>query len=260
VIPEAAITQWGTSRSWPSPAAIEQDLLLARMIVEIYNHPVLAAELVFRGGTCLHQVVLDAPLRYSEDLDFVRRTNAGIGPLFDALREVAADVGLRVRGTDIGQHPKMRLTAAGEDDPNVLLRIKVEINTHETSPAERLVTRPFSVTSSWFSGRTQVRTFTDAELVSTKIRALYQRKKGRDLFDMWLGVTELGLSGAQLLAAFGPYRPEGLTPELAIDNLRAKLADEAFRSDLAPLLSTVPADYDIDRAGELVIAEVLSHL
>ncbi len=260
MIPKAAIVQWGTTRSWPNPSAIEQDLLLARMIVEIYNHPRLASELAFRGGTCLHQVVLDTPRRYSEDLDFVRRTNTGIGPVLDALRDVAAEVGLHVRGTDIGQHPKMRLVTASEENPELTLRIKVEINTHETSPAEPLVTRPFAVASSWFSGQTEVRTFTDAELISTKIRALYQRKKGRDLFDMWLGLTDLGLSGAQVLAAFGPYRPEGLTAELAINNLRAKLADEAFRNDLTPLLSTMAADYDIDQAGALVIAEVLSKL
>lgn len=260
MIPKAAITQWSTSRSWPTPSAIEQDLLLARMIVEIYNHPTLASELVFRGGTCLHQVVLATPLRYSEDLDFVRRTHTGIGQVLDALRDVAAGVGLRVAGTDIGQHPKIRLVAASEDDPRLSLRIKVEINTHETSPAEPLVTRPFSVNSSWFSGETQVRTFTDAELVSTKIRALYQRKKGRDLFDMWLGLTELGLSGTQLLETFEPYRPDGLTAELAIENLRAKLANKAFRGDLTPLLGTDPAGYDIDQAGELVITEVLSKL
>lgn len=260
MIPTAAITEWGMTRQWPNPAAIEQDLLLARMIVEIFNHPVLSSELVFRGGTCLHQVVLDTPLRYSEDLDFVRRSNTGIGPVLDALRDVAAKIGLRVRGTDIGEHPKVRMSAASEADPELALRIKVEINTHETSPAEPLASRPFSVGSSWFSGTTQVITFTAAELMATKIRALYQRRKDRDLFDIWLGLTDLELTGDQLLAAFGPYRPEGLTANLAIDNLRAKLADFGFRNDLAPLLGATPADYDIDEAAERVIAEVLAKL
>ena len=56
---------------------------------------------MFRGGTCLHQLVLDQPLRYSEDIDFVRSTHSGIGPVIDALREVADGVGLHVAGTDI---------------------------------------------------------------------------------------------------------------------------------------------------------------
>jgi len=51
VIPAAAITAWGNTRPWPTREQIEQDLLLARTIVEIYNHPLLAGELVFRVVT-----------------------------------------------------------------------------------------------------------------------------------------------------------------------------------------------------------------
>lgn len=48
MIPKAAITEWGVSHPWPNPQAIEQDLLLARTIVEIYSHPFLSEELVSR--------------------------------------------------------------------------------------------------------------------------------------------------------------------------------------------------------------------
>ena len=152
------------------------------------------------------------------------------------------------------------MTAISEEDPNLSLRIKIEVNTRETSPAEPVVTRQFRVISSWFAGTASVLTFTDAEMMSTKIRALYQRKKGRDLFDLWLGLTQLGLTGEQLLAVFGPYRPSGLTADLAIANLKEKLNDDAFRSDLTPLIGELPTVYDIDGAAELVIAEVLAKL
>ena len=49
MIPDPSITAWGLSRPWPNRAAIEQDLLLARLIVAIYTHPRLSQELVFRG-------------------------------------------------------------------------------------------------------------------------------------------------------------------------------------------------------------------
>jgi hypothetical protein len=137
VIPQAAIQAWSTTRPWPTLVAVEQDLVLARLIAEIARHPLLGDELVFRGGTCLHQLVLDQPLRYSEDIDFVRSTHSGIGPVIDALREVADGVGLHVAGTDIRQHPKIRLRAASETDSTAMMRIKVEINTHETSPRAR---------------------------------------------------------------------------------------------------------------------------
>lgn len=128
MIPAAAITAWGNMRPWPTWEQVEQDLLLARTIVAIYDNPLLKEELVLRGGTCLHQAHLAIPLRYSEDLDFVRRSHTEIGPVFDALREVAATVGRAVRSTVVGQHPKMKLEAAATGS-EAKLRIKVEINT-----------------------------------------------------------------------------------------------------------------------------------
>lgn len=88
MIPNAVVTAWGLTRQWPTRQQIEQDLLLARLIIDIYNHPYLREELVFRGGTFLHQLRLSAPLRYSEDLDFVRRSRDGIGDVFDAVRSI----------------------------------------------------------------------------------------------------------------------------------------------------------------------------
>ena len=72
MIPAAHITEWSNHAPWPTRDQIEQDLLLARLIVEISSHPILGKELVFRGGTCLHKLHLPEPLRYSEDLDNVR--------------------------------------------------------------------------------------------------------------------------------------------------------------------------------------------
>lgn len=81
VIPRAAITAWGTSVGWATDEQVEQDLLLSRLIIELATDPYLGEELVFRGGTCLHKLYADKPYRYSEDLDFVRRTGGGIRDL-----------------------------------------------------------------------------------------------------------------------------------------------------------------------------------
>lgn len=101
MIPQAIIQAWAVNRPWPTLVAVEQDLVLARLIVEFAQHSPLGQELVFRGGTCLHQLVLDRPRRYSEDLDFVRSTHSPVGPIFDAIREVAGQVGLDVAGTKV---------------------------------------------------------------------------------------------------------------------------------------------------------------
>ena len=79
------IAAWGRAHPWASADQIEQDLLLSRAICAIADDDYLGQELAFRGGTALHKLHLPAPLRYSEDLDYVRSTGGGIGQLTGAL-------------------------------------------------------------------------------------------------------------------------------------------------------------------------------
>ena len=92
MIPQANIVEWSNRVHWPTLDQVEQDLVLKRLIVEIANDPFLGDELVFRGGTCLHKFHLAPALRYSEDLDYVRRSADGVGELFDAVLRFASDV------------------------------------------------------------------------------------------------------------------------------------------------------------------------
>jgi predicted nucleotidyltransferase component of viral defense system len=101
-----------------------------------------------------------------------------------------------------------------------------------------------------------VPTFHPTELVATKIRALHQRRKGRDLFDLWLALTQMNLDPREIVEAFAPYRPAGLTSAVLQRNLRAKQQDAEFRSDIDLLIAAVPHGYTVDAAAELVIAEI----
>ena len=105
-----------------------------------------------------------------------------------------------------------------------------------------------------------MQTFHPAELVSTKLRALYQRSKGRDLFDLWLALTSLFIPPDEILTSFAPYRPERYTGALAIANLKLKLQDNLSRRDLDALVARWPDDYDIDEAAILITRELLSHV
>ena len=232
---------------WLSPEDVEQDLVLSRLIIEFARQPLLGKELVFRGGTCLHKLWLDRPWRYSEDLDYVRRTEGGIGGVLDAIREVAAAVGFDDVRTQIGRHPKVRLRSTFVGGRR--LQVKVDINTFERVPARPTVTREFGIRSPWFSGSAEVPTFAIEELCATKIRALFQRRSGRDLFDLWLAIERGGATPAAIAQCFGPYRPRGWTVRRALANLEAKLNDHDFRSDLGPLLAEWPATYTIEAGG-----------
>lgn len=144
------------------------------------------------------------------------------------------------------------------------------ISACRTRPTHRSGARPRSgphrgavatnVPKTAHSAAAAVQTFTTRELLATKIRALYQRKKGRDLFDLWLALTDLNLPGTDLIALFDPYRPPGMTATRATANLLAKLTGPGFRTDLDPLIASWPTGYDIDTAADLVIAEILTRL
>ena len=248
MITEADIAHWQQRVPWPLLEQVEQDLVLSRLIVEI-AHPLLGDELVFRGGTCLHKLWFDRPWRYSEDLDYVRRTAGGVGEILDAIRDIARAVGFDRVQTDVRQHPKARLDATFVGGGR--MRVKVEMNAFERSPARPTVTRAFDVDSPWFSGRADVPTFVLEELIATKIRALFQRKKGRDLFDLWLAVEHAGVPPQDIAACFDPYRPASWNPEKALSNLEAKLQDREFTRDLELLLSDRPAGYTV-HAGAAV--------
>ncbi|TFD75443.1 nucleotidyl transferase AbiEii/AbiGii toxin family protein [Cryobacterium sp. Sr8] len=257
MIPANVITAWGVDHPWPTREQVEQDLLLSRAICAIADDDYLGRELIFRGGTALHKLHLPRPYRYSEDLDYVRASAGGIAPLTQALTRLGEQLGFEVR-TRVSEHPKVYWRTTAES--GIPLRLKIEVNTHERSPALPIIQREHQVASAWWRGSALVPTFQPAELVATKIRALYQRSKGRDLFDLWLALDHLRLDPSEILGAFGPYRPDGLTSAKAQENLRQKLDTASFRHDLDPLVVAWPTGYEIDTAAELVSTALLNRL
>ena len=73
---------------WQKNAMIEQDMIISKGLVHLYNHPDIRENLIFRGGTALNKLFLKPPARYSEDLDFVLVEEKPIGFLMDAIKEV----------------------------------------------------------------------------------------------------------------------------------------------------------------------------
>jgi predicted nucleotidyltransferase component of viral defense system len=254
VIPAAFITEWQAQVPWPERYQVEQDLILSRLMVEIASEALLAGELVMRGGTCLHKLHLPAPRRYSEDLDYVRRTTGPIGPYLDELRAIAERVGLDVASVDrSGQMVHMILDAEATDGPR-RIRIKIETNIAETEPFRPTTGIEHSVSSRWWTGSATVPTFALEEMMATKLRALYQRRKGRDLFDIWLVLTTQKTAPAEIVAGLGHYMREAIFtyPQLRL-NLLDKLADAEFRTDLQSLLIDLPDGYDTDVAADIIM-------
>jgi len=228
VIPRAHVTHWRARAPWPMDAQVEQDLVLSRALVELFSDPAITATLTFRGGTALHKLYFEAPGRYSEDIDLVQQAAGPIGPIFDAVRARLEPWLGEARSKQGEGRASLVYRFETTALPVQRVRLKVEINTREhfTVLGARLV--PFAVDSPWFTGTAQIATFGLEELLGTKLRALYQRKKGRDLYDLGSALSSLEIADAMLMSCFDRYLAHSgstVTRAAFEANLEDKLAD-----------------------------------
>ena len=82
------LVAWQQSHPWGEDVQVEQDLLLSRMLVAIYQDGDLCNDVVFRGGTALHKLHLPQAMRYSEDIDLVADASVNWRMLLSQLKKV----------------------------------------------------------------------------------------------------------------------------------------------------------------------------
>lgn len=262
MIPKDNITAWRATAPWQLDAQVEQDLVISRAIVDLFEVPELASSLAFRGGTALYKIYLTPPARYSEDIDLVQVRPEPIGEALDRARS-ALDPWL---GKPRRQFKEGRVNLLyrfeSEDAPPRQLRLKIEINTREHFTELGVDRVPFEVDNPWFRGTARVPIYPLDELLATKLRALYQRKKGRDLFDIWYALDLGRITPSVLLTCFDRYlAEEGRTVTRAQFevNLAGKQARPDFRDDVLPLLRP-GVSWDVDDAMERVLEQLIARL
>jgi len=262
---------------WPSPRQVEQDLLLCRSMAALFQDKFLAGQIAMRGGTLLHKVHLAPAARYSEDIDLVVVGDRPEAHISRAIRRVLRDVlgtpsasvrdtiRLAIRNT-VKPSRVLRLTYAvrAVSAPGADLEIVVEANTTERRPHRRVVALPFEFPFRGAPVQCVLRGYDLHEMLGTKLRALFQRQRGRDLFDLYWALTRAQppVDPAKVVASFQYYlkREGGRAPRaefLAI--LDAHLADRGFCRDMVPLLRAGES-YDPQAAGALVKTRLLSLL
>ena len=205
MIPQAYISEWSRQVPWQTNEQVEQDLVICRALVEIFSDNWLAKRLAFRGGTALHKLYLNPQPRYSEDVDLVQITAEPFGPIVDRIRERLSFLGEPKRSSK-AHNFTLYYRFESEFPPVLNLRLKVETNTREHFTVLGYQQFPFKIQSSWFSGTCDLTTYKLEELLGTKLRALYQRRKGRDLYDLFTALTQApNLDKEVLLHAYRAY-------------------------------------------------------
>jgi predicted nucleotidyltransferase component of viral defense system len=261
LIPNAYIQAWRASAPWPDVRQVEQDLIICRALCDLFNAPALKGKIAFRGGTAINKLLFKRSLRYSEDIDLVQTTPEPIGATVDAVRDALSWLG-KCRRDHAGHSMHMIFKFTPETDTQSALKLKVEINTREHQSALGIKGYPFAVDNGWYQGDVEIASFAPEEMFGTKLRALLQRNKNRDLFDLFHGLEQLALDRGRLVACFDHYlavegRP--ITRAVAEQRMLEKLT-RSLTEDIAPLLPMGVHfnDDDAVRAFERVWNELIA--
>ncbi|MGF7081416.1 nucleotidyl transferase AbiEii/AbiGii toxin family protein [Mucilaginibacter sp. UYCu711] len=260
MIPQAYITAWRKKAPWQEDFQVEQDIVIERALMAIYEDAYLKEKLAFRGGTALHKLHLSPAARYSEDIDLVQITTEPFGPIIDKLREVLSFLGDKpIRKQK--QHNNT-LVYRFDSEGGIPLRLKVEVNCREHHTIFGIQDVKYAMESEWYTGEVLIPSYELAELLGTKMRALYQRRKGRDLFDMWFALKQANVDPGKIIEAWNFYmKEEGntVTQKEFIENMEKKILDHDFLRDMEGLLRP-DLSYKITEAYEFVKKEILEKI
>lgn len=260
MIPKAYITAWRNKAPWQEDYQVEQDLVIERSLMAIYEDDFLRKRLAFRGGTALHKLHLAPAVRYSEDIDLVQIEAEAFGPVIDRLREVLLFLGDNPIRKQKQHNNTLIYRFNSEDD--IPLRLKVEVNCREHHTIYGIKEMRYKMDSEWYKSEVLIPTYELAELLGTKMRAMYQRSKGRDLFDMWYAIKQTGIESSRILDAWNFYmehEDHSISKQEFIDNMGKKAVDREFINDMQGLLRPGIL-YDAQEAYEFIAIKLLERI
>jgi predicted nucleotidyltransferase component of viral defense system len=143
------------------------------------------------------------------------------------------------------------------------MALKIEINCREHFNVLGLQGFPFKVENSWFTGECKLTTYQLEELLGTKLRALYHRRKGRDLFALYWALTNHDIDKEKLIHCYKKYMVfsagQPPTAKMFIANMDEKMGDREFINDIHVILRP-GVEYDNEKANELVKDELLENI
>lgn len=264
MIPQRYIASWKAIAPWPNDAQVEQDLVIARVLVEMFSDDLIKASLAFRGGTALQKLYITTQVRYSEDIDLVQINSEPINPILKRIREKLSFLGTKRIVKQHIHNNTIIYRFDTEIQPVITMRLKIEINTREHFNVLGLKEIPYKVENDWFSGSCNLTGYELEELLGTKLRALYQRSKGRDLFDLYWALKNGGVDTQKVLSCYNRYMEYSVgkgapTQKQFLVNMEEKMADKDFTNDIYSILKP-SVEYDNQKAWEIVRTELIEKI
>lgn len=183
-----------------NPHVIEKDYVLGWVLAGIYAHEELAESWIFKGGTCLKKCFFET-YRFSEDLDFTLRNEVQIDQVF--LKRVFDKVGAwiyeqsgievptELQEFEIYTNPRGRISCQGKlsykgpvSPTRPLPRIKLDLTADEQVVMPPALIEIFHPYSDAPEEGIEVLAYDYVEAFAEKFRALAERTRPRDLYDV----------------------------------------------------------------------------
>jgi predicted nucleotidyltransferase component of viral defense system len=236
------LRNWADEGGIPDLTLAELDYRLVHALRAIYTDPFLRDRLYLKGGTALNKFYLPGTSRLSVDLDF----NA-VGSKEQVLQERTA-IGEAIAAALEQQDSSYDLTYRGRYDQLTVYarfspfsgtarqRLKVEVSFIERFAIlgrveHLLIPAPFDELLT-------VNTYHLEELTSTKLRALYDRRKGRDIYDLFrIADLDLNQAAVRKMVLYYFYRANKVFHyPTFVGNVELKMAQRGFRDDVRALI------------------------
>jgi predicted nucleotidyltransferase component of viral defense system len=221
------------------PEVVEKDYVLGWLLWGLGHHPTVDGTWVFKGGTCLKKCYFET-YRFSEDLDFTLRPEAPYTT--DDIRKMIQEVGSSVAfesgiefvldGVLIKERPdkqdrltfEARLGYRGPlDYRGQPRRVLLDLTAHELVCKPAIGAPIFHPYPDELPEPASVRAYCLEEVLAEKTRALFERTRPRDLYDV---VFVLSNQTLDLI----------LTRELFIEKCRAKGLNAPTSEELVALI------------------------
>ncbi len=183
-----------------TPHVVEKDYVLGWMLAGIYGNEELAENWVFKGGTCLKKCFFET-YRFSEDLDFTLIKPEHLDA--DFLKNVFSEIGEWIyeqtgieipadkQEFEIYQNPRGQLSCQGKisykgpvSSTHGLPRIKLDLTADERvvlPPVRAQIFHPYTDAP---EDGIEVLAYDYVEAFAEKFRALAERTRPRDLYDV----------------------------------------------------------------------------
>jgi predicted nucleotidyltransferase component of viral defense system len=234
MISKNAIDEWRKTVFWDLDEPVAQDLLLSKVMVDLYSDLFIQEHLVLKGSAALQKLYFDRPYRYSKDLNFVQISP---GPFDIIVNHIKSKMDWLGRPTlKIGEgRITLYYKIFSEMATNNQCRIKLEIHTFKHDPILRVISKKYAIENPWATGSATVTTYCLEELLAIQTLALYQRKKGRYLFDLYYALRQLNPNPEQIARFFCFYLEKSgrlVTRAGFEENLFNKITHQTFLNDI----------------------------